>query len=305
MVYYERLHTKRITLEDALKDGPLYIPTVCDCFTSMIAEDVGYRAMLLGGEEFSGYYAGIPDVGLITPTELRLMEGQISKVTNIPMIVDLGNGFGNEMNAIRAAIDLVEAGASAVVLNDQVFPNRYGSDNQSRYLSRAGFANKLRAVADALVGSGCTLIARVDCAEALGLDEAIARCNGAYQAGAGITAIRGLRDRAEAEKFARQVAGRKLFELPRDLSLREIGFDALTEKGYCIVVCPTFVDAAYSAYGKQLQKAFESKNDFFVNPVDLINGTERREFLGLNKWLELGKRYNDEIVTASKTKALD
>ena len=55
---------------------------------------------------------------------------------------------------------------------------------------------------------------------------------------------------------------------------------------------------------KQLRQAYRDTNDFFVDPVDLICGTERREFLGLNAWLELGKKYNAEIQTASKTKAL-
>ena len=47
------------------------------------------------------------------------------------------------------------------------------------------------------------------------------------------------------------------------------------------------------------------KNDFFYDGVDIINGVERRVFLGLNHWLELGKQYNPDINIASKTKALD
>ena len=305
MMYFDRLHTKRITLDEALKDGPIFISSVCDCFTAMIAEDVGYKATCLAAEDFAAYYAGIPDIGLITPTELKAIEGQISKVSNIPMIIDMENGFGNEMNAIRAAVDLAEAGAMAVIMNDQVFPQHYGNEYGSRYLHKEEFVNKVRAVADALAGSDCVLIARVDSYADLGLDEAIARANAVCEVGAYMTQIKGVSKKEDIERIGREVNGRKMFAYSRNFKDRPASYDELVAMGYDIVLCPTFVDAAHCAYEGQLRQAYETKNDFFVNPVDSINGTERREFLGLNKWLEHGKKYNTEINVASKTKALD
>ena len=305
MMYYDRLWTKRVSLPEALSDGPVFVPCVCDCFTAEIAENAGYRAVCLMGEDAAAYFTGLPDLGLLTPTEFRILEGQISKVTNVPMIIDMKNGFGNEVNAIRAAVDLVEAGARAVIMNDRVFPDRYGNENGSTCLGREEFYNKCRAVADTLRGSDAVLIAEVDCLKELGMEEAEVRCALAVKAGAYGTLVKRVTERWEAEKIGRDVPGIKVFEMSRDRRIRPADFEDLVSMGYSIVICPTFTDAAYCAYDRQLKEAFRVKNDFFVDPVDLINGVERREFLGLNAWLEKGREYNSEIITAAKTRALD
>lgn len=305
MMYYDRLRTKRISLPEAMADGPIFVTGVCDCFTAEIAENVGYKAMCLMGTDIAAYFTGMPELGLLTPTEFRHVTGQISKVTNIPMIVDMENGFGNEMNAIRAAVDLIDTGARAVIMNDQVFPNHYGNEHTSKYLIQEEFYNKCRAVADTFKGSDAVLIARTDCYADLGVEEAIARCNRAIDAGAYATLITGVSDVEDIKKIGAEVKGIKMFAMSRDSKDRPVSYDELVSYGYQIVFCPTFLDAAHCAYNEQLTEAFRVKNDFFVNPNDWINGVERREFLGLNKWLEKGKEYNTEINVASKTKALD
>ena len=69
MMYFDRLHTKRITLREVLENGPEFIPCVYDAITAMIAEKRGFHAMCFSGANFAAYYAGVPDIGLVTPTE--------------------------------------------------------------------------------------------------------------------------------------------------------------------------------------------------------------------------------------------
>ena len=124
MMYYDRLHTPRKTLKEVLTEKPTFAPCVYNCFTAQIVEQLGFDAMCFSGAYFASSYVGVPDIGLVTPTEVKTMVSNITKVTNIPMIVDIDTGYGNELNAIRTAVDMAEAGAMALHLEDQVFPKR-------------------------------------------------------------------------------------------------------------------------------------------------------------------------------------
>ncbi len=124
MHYNERLRTKAISLTEVLEQGPEFIPVTFDCFSSMIAEDVGFKAMFLSEYAVGATYVGVPDVGLMTSTEMKTVANAAHKVTNIPLILDMDNGYGNELNAIRAAVDFVDAVAMAGMINYQGFPKQ-------------------------------------------------------------------------------------------------------------------------------------------------------------------------------------
>ena len=304
MNYNERLRTKPISLPEVLEKGAEFIPCTFDCFSSMIAENVGFQSVFLSSYAIGATYLGVPDIGLTTPTEMKNVANAVHKVTNIPLILDMDNGYGNEMNAIRTAVDYVDVGAMAVMMNDQVFPKRYAEKGMV-LLPREEFSCKCRAVADTLQGSEAVLIARTDAYETLGVEEAIARCNAAVDAGARLTFVQGVKSREDAQKIAGEVKGWKVFEMAHDGENPDISFEELTAMGYRLVFCPTLMNAAFAQYEAAVQRVFQEKNDFFYDTVDLINGVERREFLGLNHWLEIGKQYNPEINVASKTQALD
>ena len=132
MMYFDRLHTKRKTLREVLTEKPVFAPCVYNCFTAQIVEQTGFDAMCFSGAYFASSYVGVPDIGLVTPTEVKTMVSNITKVSNLPMIVDMDTGYGNELNAIRTAVDFAEAGAMALHLEDQVFPKRCGHLNGDR-----------------------------------------------------------------------------------------------------------------------------------------------------------------------------
>lgn len=304
MKYNERLNTRPITLPEVLEKQAEFIPCVFDCFSSMIAEDVGFKAMFLSEYAVGATYVGVPDIGLMTSTEMKTIANACHKVTNIPLILDMDNGYGNEMNAIRATVDFVDSGAMAVMMNDQVFPKKYG-ENGMALLPLEEFSCKCRAVVDTLGECGAVLIARTDAYAEFGVEEAIARCNAAVEAGAKLTFVYGVKNREDAKKIAEEVKGWKVFEMAHDGEHEDFTFEELVEMGYRLVFCPTLMKAAFAKYESAMDRVFKEKNDFFYDGVDLINGVERRAFLGLNYWLELGKKYNPEINVASKTKALD
>lgn len=307
MMYFDRLHTKKRSLRDALTEKPVFAPCVYNCFTAEIVEQLGFDAMCFSGAYFASSYVGVPDIGLVTPTEVKTMVSNITKVTNIPMIVDIDTGYGNELNAIRTAVDMAEAGAMALHLEDQVFPKRCGHLNGKRVVPRDEYIRKVRAVADALKGSGCLLIARTDAALEFGVEEAIERNKRSLEAGADIAFTEGARSVADIERVAREVDGWNMFDMCHGGASPDLTFDELVQMGYRLVTCPTLPVAATNKFREETGKVFEVKNDFFLNGFkeNCMHGLGFFEFLGIAEWYELGKKYDPSMNAASHTAALD
>lgn len=307
MMYFDRLHTKRITLREVLEKGPEFVPCVYDAITAMIVEKRGFNAMCFSGANFAAYYAGVPDIGLITPTETKTMVSNITKVTNIPMIVDIDTGYGNELNAIRTAVDMAESGAMAVHMEDQAFPKRCGHLNGKTVIPRDEYIRKVRAVADALKGSDCMLIARTDSYLGYGVDEAIERNKRSLEAGADIAFTEGARTREDIEKIAQSVDGWNMFDMCHGGASPDLTFEELVQMGYRLVTCPTLSVAALTKFKEETQKVFEVKNDFFLNGFkeNCMNGLGFFEFLGIAEWYSHGQKYDPSMNAASHTDVLD
>ena len=304
MLYFDRLHTKRVTLREVLEKQPEFIPCVYNCMTAILVEKVGFNAMCFSGGNFAGSFGGVPDIGLMTPTEVKTMVSNITKVTNIPMIVDIDTGYGNELNAIRTAVDMAEAGAMALHLEDQVFPKRCGHLGGKKVVPRDEYIRKVRAVADALKGSDCLLIARTDSYLQYGVEEAIERNKRSLEAGADIAFTEGTRSVKDIERVAKEVDGWNMFDMCHGGASPDVSFKDLCDMGYRLVTCPTIPFGVSVGYYRGLKKAYEVKNDFFVEGMKL-DGKGMFEILGITEWFELGQKYDPDMLAASHTKPLD
>ena len=304
-MYFDKLHSKRITLREVLQSGPEFIPCVYDCLSARIIEETGFKAMCFSGGSFAAAYCGVPDIGLVTSTEVKTMVGNISKCTDIPMIVDIDTGFGNELNTIRTCVDMAEAGAMAVHLEDQVFPKRCGHMRGKKVIPREEYIRKIRAAADALKGSNCLLIARTDSYLEYGVEEAIERNKRSLDAGADIAFVEGTRSIADIERIAKEVDGWNMFDMCHGGASPDISFPELVQMGYRLVTAPT-ISAGGADYGiaKFAQQAYADKSDAFTaqygtRPMHLF------EMMKIHEWMEVGKKYDPELVSAEETKPLD
>lgn len=304
-MYFDKLHTKRKTLKEVLTEAPAFSPCVYDCLSARIVEETGFKAMCFSGASFAASFGGVPDIGLMTSSEVKTMVTNITKVSGVPMIVDIDTGFGNELNTIRTCVDIAEAGAMAVHLEDQVFPKRCGHLNGKRVIERDAYIRKIRAAADALKGSNCLLIARTDCYLQYGVEEAIERNKRAIDAGADISFTEGTRTVADIERIAKEVEGWKMFDMCHAGASPDVSFKDLCDMGYRLVTSPLIsIGGAMHGIQEYARKAFENYNDFFTEE-DNISVWNLFKLMGIEEWLEKGKEYDPEMNLASETKALD
>lgn len=68
---------------------------------------------------------GLPDTGLLSYTDMEHAIAVASSVIDIPLIADGDTGFGNAINVKRTVSKYIQAGASGILIEDQVNPKRY------------------------------------------------------------------------------------------------------------------------------------------------------------------------------------
>ena len=127
------------------KREAVLLPGASNALTARIIEDLGFKAIYVTGAGVTNTFLGVPDIGLISMTELANHVSAVRDVVALPLIVDADTGFGNPINVTRTIRVLERSGANAIQLEDQEFPKlrtflrkeyhrlyRHGSENSCR-----------------------------------------------------------------------------------------------------------------------------------------------------------------------------
>ncbi|MFM7044108.1 MAG: oxaloacetate decarboxylase [Ilumatobacteraceae bacterium] len=240
-------------LRDRLANGTVLMPGVWDPLSGRLAADAGFSTLFLSGYCVSGTMLGVPDVGLLTQTEMADAARRISAaVPGVELVVDADTGYGNALNAIRTVELWRQAGAAGIFIEDQLWPKRCGHMDGKRVVDRGEWLSKLRAaVAHA---DGMHVTARTDARAAVSLDEALERGRMARDIGVDAVFVEAPESVAELERIAAALDGTVLVanmvEAGRTPLLNPAELDAL---GFRLVVSP--VGGLFAAT-KALRDAF-------------------------------------------------
>ena len=104
----------------------LLLPGVANALAARVVADQGFAAAYVTGAGIANTFFGVPDVGLVTVSELAAHVAAIREAFAGPLVVDADTGFGNAVNVVRTVQLLERAGADALQIEDQVFPKRCG-----------------------------------------------------------------------------------------------------------------------------------------------------------------------------------
>jgi methylisocitrate lyase len=191
---------------------------------------------------------GFPDIGLTTLTEVAARAHQISRMTNLPSIVDADTGFGEPMNVARTVQSLEDAGVAGLHIEDQVNPKRCGHLDGKAVVDSSTATKRIRAAADARRDPNLLIMARTDIRAVDGLPAAIDRAKALVDAGADAIFPEAMANLAEFE------AMRKAVDVPLLANMTEFGKSELFTKqqladvGMNIVIYP--VSLLRSAMGE-------------------------------------------------------
>jgi 2-methylisocitrate lyase-like PEP mutase family enzyme len=203
------MNNPRARLREMLaKPGMIVAPFVFDCIQAKLAASAGFDAVYMTG--FGTAAArGYPDLGLLTMTEMVDNVRAISRAVNAPVICDADTGYGNPLNVWRTVREYEDAGASALHIEDQVFPKRCGFFAGKQVIPIETMASKVRAACDARRDPNLVIIARTDALQVNGWDDVERRARTYRASGADLIFADGIKTIDDLKRYAE-----KLGDLP-------------------------------------------------------------------------------------------
>ncbi len=191
-------------LRQAWEAKTIPLPGVFNALVARMAERLGFEAVYLSGAALSAA-AGLPDVGLLTLSELVDAARFITQATSLPLVCDADTGFGEAVNVERTVHLFDSAGVAGIHLEDQQLPKRCGHLSGKQLVEAEAMAAKIRAAAAARKDKDFVIIARTDARGVTGFDDAVRRGRLYLEAGADVIFPEALESEAEFADFARAV----------------------------------------------------------------------------------------------------
>ena len=218
------------------RTGILRMPGAHNGMAALQAKAAGFEALYLSGAAMTASM-GIPDLGMITVDEVSFFVRQITRATDLPLLVDGDTGYGEALNVMHMVRTFEDAGAGAVHLEDQLLPKKCGHLNDKRLADAHDMAAKVAAAARAR--RHLFVIARTDAAASEGMDGAVARAKLYMEAGADAIFPEALNTSEMFREFARRMPGVKLLANMTEFGRTPFFTDAeFQEMGYSMVIWP-------------------------------------------------------------------
>ena len=264
----------------------LLAPFTYDGFTARVAEEAGFEAVYMSGFGTS-MSKGIPDVGLLTQTEMVQNAAYLVDAVDVPVIADADTGYGNPLNVRRTVQQYERAGVAAIHIEDQVAPKKCGFFEGVQVIDAAEATEKVRAAVDARTDDDFVVIARTDALGQYGWDDVEARCRAFAEAGADLVFVDGVRTDDALVEYAR-----RLGDLPRMYN-GEAAADRVSQLGFKVQIHRAPVFALYPVLRDMMVELRET--GAISGPEDEATGGALRESIanamGMERITELEQRY--------------
>lgn len=271
----------------ALLDRPriLQIPGSHNGMAALQARNAGFEALYLSGAAMSASM-GLPDLGVITIEDVCFFIRQISRASELPVLVDGDTGYGEALNVMHMVRSFEDAGAAAVHLEDQLLPKKCGHLNDKRLASPDDMAAKVAAAAQAR--RHLYIIARTDAVASEGIDGAVARAKRYVEAGADAIFPEALTSAEMLREFAGQLPG-----VPLLANMTEFGktpfFTAseFEDMGYSMVIWPVSSLRVANKAQENLYVTIREKGSTEAMVPYMQTRAELYETIGLAEYEEL------------------
>ncbi len=273
--------------------GALAFPGIYDTLSAKIAEKTGFPMAFVSGYSLAASTIGEPDFGLLTQTEVVDRARQICGSVNIPVIVDADTGYGNPLNVYRTVKDLIAAGAAGCFLEDQVWPKKCGHMRNKKVIEREQYLQKIRAAVEARGDADFFIVARTDAEAVLGLDEAIARVEGARDLGAdasfveapgSLEQLKEIGKRVPKPMVANMIEGGKTPVLPKE---------ALEEMGFQLILYPLTGLFAAAATMRDFYQKLHNDGTTIGKESELMQFAEFNDLIGVEEKYQLSEKFGE------------
>ena len=240
----------------ALKsESPLQIIGTINANHALLAKRAGYRAIYLSGGGVAAGSLGVPDLGITTLEDVLVDVRRITAVCDLPLLVDIDTGFGpSAFNIQRTIKSLIDAGAAAVHMEDQIGAKRCGHRPNKEVVSTTEMVDRIKAAVIARGSDSLYLIARTDAVAIEGLDSAIARAKAYIDAGADAIFAEAIRTLDDYKRFTSEIKAPVLANITEFGLTPLFTLDELKSAGIAMALYPL---SAFRAMNKAAERVYE------------------------------------------------
>jgi methylisocitrate lyase len=249
--------TKTTRFRELIAKGCVALPGVPNAAMARQVERAGFDALYISGAGMANATAGVPDIGLLSLTEVVALAGYVVNAVTIPAIVDADTGFGGAENVARTIRELEAAGLAGCHIEDQEFPKRCGHLAGKSLVDLKEMVGKIQAAVASRRDPNFMIIARTDARAVEDFDRAVERAGEYLAAGADAIFPEALQSAEEFRDFAKEI------DLPLLANMTEFGnsplltFEQLADFGYRMVIFP---QSAFRVSMKASEKFFAALN---------------------------------------------
>jgi len=265
---------------------------VYDALSARIADQFCFDWLSLGGYNVSGSRFGLPDVGIVTFSEMLETARIVANCTSRPLLVDGDDGYGNYLNVIRMVREVERTGAAAMHIEDQVLPKKCGHMAGKRVVPTAAFVAKIKAFVDTRKSARFLLFARTDAIAVNGFDDAIERGNRYLEAGADVIFVEAPVSMQQAIDIPRLIHGPVLYNWVYGGKSPLVHPDELARLGYSYY----FQADVLFAVSRALQRYFselKTTGTYGRAQEHMATFDEFNDFVGLGEVIAAEQKYGD------------
>lgn len=283
-------HEKRLALRDALvaaaggtgSTEPLVLPGATDALGARLVETAGFRAVYATGAGLANAGYGLPDIGLISQTEVADHAARLAEATRIPLITDADTGYGGPLAVMRTVRLLERAGVAGLQLEDQEMPKRCGHFDSHTLIPTGHMQTKIAAACDARADEALVIIARTDARSAYGIEEAITRGRAYVEAGADVLFVEAPRTVEELALVGRELAGTPLVvNVVEGGKTPQLSLQEYVDLGFGVVLFANYLMRSMHLAGREALAHLKEHGETASRADRMASWTERQELFGL------------------------
>jgi 2-methylisocitrate lyase-like PEP mutase family enzyme len=273
------------------RDRLLVAPGCFDGLSARLVEAAGFEALYLSGGAVARSM-GLPDIGLVTMSEVIERAAQVVAAVKIPVIADADTGYGNAVNLVRTVREYERVGVAAIHIEDQITPKRCGHLDGKEVISLAEMEKKLEAALASRSDPEFCIIARTDARGVHGFDDAIKRGRAFARLGVDVVFIEAPQSEAELEEIPRALP-----DIPLLVNVFKGGktpmlpVERLQRMGYRIAIYPSETQRAALYAMTQALNLLNREGTTEAMDQALTTFKERDQIVGLDDWQQLERQF--------------
>lgn len=282
------------------RPGAIMAPGVADALNARLVKRHGFEAIYMTGAGTTAVRLGMPDVGLLTMTEMIDNAGRIAEASGLPLIADADNGYGGVLNVRRTIQGYERAGVAGVHLEDQVIPKRCGHLAGKQVVPVEEATAKIRAAADARADADFVIIARTDAIAVEGFEAALERAARYREAGADVLFIEAPNGE-QLPKIAPRFKGVPLlYNMATSGKTPFLSKSEVERLGFKLIIYPNWLMLAAIKAASQVLETLKKEGSIAGLAPQVPSFKEFFDLVGMDEVQEMEARYGVEESARAK-----